>query len=493
VFKFKHFLFIYFCFFVHQQAFTQKDPSKHLAESITVSALKKHISTLASDEMEGRENGKKGQKKAAAYIMQQLVNAGISPIMGTYFQDVPFIEIVPEQIKIFINGKPLSYIKDFEHYKDFDNATIQQAECLFVAFGSKKSFAVADKNFTVKDKIIFIAGGSEKKNIPSISKRVEYAHDLEAKAVFIIQDSGEFSSDSSYLMEREQALVRDFSNPIPVFFIAQNYADSLFQSTDFSLKKWLKKSKPRHLDLILDIEVKMVNDSQKGENVLAFIPGTELKNEIVILLAHYDHLGVKGNEVFNGADDNATGTAALIEIAKTLQLAKSKGSGFKRSVLFILTTGEEKGLLGSKYYVQNPLFSPEQTFAVLNVDMIGRSDEKHQSNPKYIYLVGANFISPVLQEICETQNDKYTNLALDYTYNSKDHPERFYYRSDHYPFARQGVPSVFYFSGIHNDYHQNTDTVEKINFEKVQLVTRFIFHTAWDLLNTERSLIPKKP
>ena len=499
MFKVKHIqiFLLYICLLAVKQTTAQQNPSKYLAESITVSALKKHIQVLASDEMEGRENGKSGQKKAAAYIMQQFSNAGITPLMGNYFQDVPFIETVPEKIKIKINGHPLAFIKDFEHFKDFDNTLISQAKSVFVSYGSKKNFKDADKSFNIKNKVVFMAGGSSVKDIPSIKQRTKYAHKLGAKAVFVIEDAGGFTSDSSYLMEREQKLIREYLNPVPVFFIAQDFADSLFKVAGFNLKKWskkrLKKKKTQRLNLTLDIEVNMVNKNQKGENVLAFIPGNELKSEIVVLLAHYDHLGIRGKTTFNGADDNATGTAALIEIAKSLQLAKSKGNGFKRSILIMLTTGEEKGLLGSKYYVKHPLFSLEQTFAVLNVDMIGRSDDLHKNNSKYIYLVGADFISPALQQICETQNNKYTNLTLDYTYNTKNHPDRFYFRSDHYPFAKRGVPSVFYFSGVHKDYHQSSDTAEKIDYQKVQLVTQFIFHTAWGLLNTSQSLTPKKP
>jgi hypothetical protein len=490
------FIVFFLCLLATKNTFAQQDPSKVLAQSIEKSALKEHVKILSSNEMEGRENGKKGQKKAAAYIMQQFSKAGIAPIMGSYFQDVPFVEVVPEKVKISIGGKDIVFIKDFEHYKDFDNAIIEQASCVFVSHGSKKEMSNADKKFNIKDKVVFMVGGSQVEGLPSIAKRTKYAHKFGAKALIVVNDPGEYYSDPEYLLEREQNLVGTFTNPIPLFFIAHDFADSLFKKHDFKLKKWLKKKnknkKSQALNFKIDIKVNMIDASQKGENVMAFIPGNEKKSEIVILLAHYDHLGTQNNVVFNGADDNATGTAALIEIAKTLQLAKSKGSGFKRSVLIILTTGEEKGLLGSKYYVNNPLFSIKQTFAVLNVDMIGRSDKKHKNNPNYVYLIGSNFISPVLQEICEAQNNKHTKLTLDYTYNSKNHPTRFYYRSDHYPFAKRGVPSVFYFSGIHKDYHEGTDTFEKINFSKVHLITQFVFLTAWDLLNTERLLTPKK-
>jgi Zn-dependent M28 family amino/carboxypeptidase len=148
-------------------------------------------------------------------------------------------------------------------------------------------------------------------------------------------------------------------------------------------------------------------------------------------------------------------------------------------------SGEEKGLLGSQYYVENPIFPLENTVADLNIDMIGRVDEQHEGNENYVYLIGADRISQDLHDIGERINKSYCGLELDYTFNAEDDPNRFYYRSDHYNFAKNGVPSVFYFSGVHEDYHQPGDTVDKIMFEKLERITKLIFHTAWDLANRE--------
>jgi Zn-dependent M28 family amino/carboxypeptidase len=204
---------------------------------------------------------------------------------------------------------------------------------------------------------------------------------------------------------------------------------------------------------------------------------------VLIVTAHYDHIGRRGNSIFNGADDNGSGTSTVLEIAQAFTLAKQAGVGPRRSVLFMLVSGEEKGLLGSEFYVNHPLFPLENTIANINVDMVGRVDEKHAADPNYIYVIGSDRLSTTLHEINEAANDKYTQLELDYTYNAEDDPNRYYYRSDHYNFAERGIPAVFYFNGTHADYHQDTDTVDKINFEKMVHIGQLVFYTAWELAN----------
>jgi len=220
----------------------------------------------------------------------------------------------------------------------------------------------------------------------------------------------------------------------------------------------------------------------KGENVLGFIEGTDLKDEILIITAHYDHLGKKKASIYNGADDNASGTSAILEIAEAFMKAKKDSVGPRRSILIMAVSGEEKGLLGSKYYTENPVYPLEKTIANLNVDMIGRVDEHHE-NGDYIYLIGSDRLSSELHNISEEVNRKNFNLELDYTFNDKDDPNRYYYRSDHYNFAKNNIPVIFYFNGVHEDYHKPTDTIDNIDFKKMQKISRFIFLTAWELAN----------
>lgn len=230
-------------------------------------------------------------------------------------------------------------------------------------------------------------------------------------------------------------------------------------------------------------------DLKDSENVLAFIEGSDKPEEIVVISAHLDHEGVKSGKIYNGADDDGSGTVAVLEIAEAFKKAKDAGKGPKRSVLFLHVTGEEKGLLGSKYYVENPVFPLANTVTDLNIDMVGRIDARHKDNPNYVYLIGSDKLSSELHQISENVNKKYMNIDLDYKYNAEDDPNRFYYRSDHYNFAKHGIPVIFYFNGTHADYHQPTDTPDRINYDLLENRARLIFLTAWEVANRDARLI----
>ena len=225
-----------------------------------------------------------------------------------------------------------------------------------------------------------------------------------------------------------------------------------------------------------------------SENIWAFIEGSEKPEEIIVISAHYDHLGKTIDEVYNGADDDGSGTVALVEIAKAFQKAKEEGHGPKRSILIIHMTGEEHGLLGSKYYTENPLFPLGLTVADVNIDMIGRRDELHKDNNNYIYLIGSDYLSTDLYTICEDVNKKFIHLNLDYKYNDRNDRNRYYYRSDHYNFAKNGVPSVFLFNGTHADYHKATDEVDKIEFDALAKRAQLGFAIAWEIANRDNRL-----
>ncbi|RED48211.1 M28 family metallopeptidase [Seonamhaeicola aphaedonensis] len=236
-------------------------------------------------------------------------------------------------------------------------------------------------------------------------------------------------------------------------------------------------------------------DIKASENVLAYIKGSEKPEEIIVISAHLDHIGVsKVGEVNNGADDDGSGTVAILEIAEAFKTAAIKGHGPKRSILFLHVTGEEIGLYGSRYYTDvDPVFPLENTVANLNIDMIGRIDPKHEGNPNYLYLIGSDKLSRELHDISEDVNKRFTNFKFDYTYNSDRDPNRFYYRSDHYNFAKNNIPVIFYFNGTHADYHRPTDTPDKIEYELLAARAKLIFHTAWELANRqERIKLDKK-
>lgn len=230
---------------------------------------------------------------------------------------------------------------------------------------------------------------------------------------------------------------------------------------------------------------------KSSENVLAFIEGTEKPDEIIVISAHYDHEGMddKGN-IYNGADDDGSGTVSLLEIADAFMKAKKDGFGPKRSILFLHVTGEEKGLYGSKFYTENPVFPLENTITDLNIDMIGRIDKKHEGDKSnYVYLIGSDRLSTELHDISEKMNVQHTKLDLDYTYNEKNDPNRFYFRSDHYNFAKHNIPIIFYFNGVHEDYHKPTDTADKIEYDLMAKRAQLVFYTAWEVANKAERIV----
>lgn len=228
-----------------------------------------------------------------------------------------------------------------------------------------------------------------------------------------------------------------------------------------------------------------LNDSQ---NIIAFIKGSEYPEEYVFISAHSDHEGVIDGEIYNGADDNGSGTAAVLEMAEAFSLAAKDGHRPKRSIVFLHVTAEEVGLHGSRYYTENPVFPLQNTVATLNIDMIGRVDDRHSENENYIYLIGSDKMSTELDFIAKEANNIFTKLNLDYTYNADNDPNRYYYRSDHYNFTLKNIPVIFFFNGEHEDYTKPTDTADKINYPLLSKRAKLIFATAWYLANSNKRL-----
>jgi Zn-dependent M28 family amino/carboxypeptidase len=229
--------------------------------------------------------------------------------------------------------------------------------------------------------------------------------------------------------------------------------------------------------------------AKASENVLAYIKGSENPNEVIIISAHLDHEGIKNGQIYNGADDDGSGTVAILNIAKAFKAAVDKGFRPKRTILFLHVTGEEIGLFGSKYYTDvDPIFPLENTVADLNIDMIGRIDPKHENQSNYLYLIGSDKLSTELHNISEDVNKKYFNMEFDYTFNDDNDPNRFYYRSDHYNFAKNNIPVIFYFNGTHADYHKPTDTPDKIEYDLLAKRAQLIFYTAWELANRDERI-----
>ncbi len=225
------------------------------------------------------------------------------------------------------------------------------------------------------------------------------------------------------------------------------------------------------------------------QNVASIIKGEIYPESYVIITAHLDHVGINGDEVYNGADDNGSGTVSILEIAQAFQVAVKDGTRPKRSIVFLHVSGEEEGLLGSEYYVNNSLYPLENTFVNLNLDMIGRTDpNRGYEDDNYIYSIGSDRISKELKKISERINKQTENLKLDYSFDIPNDPNDFFERSDHFNFAKNNIPVIFFFSGTHEDYHGPGDTYDKIRYDLLTKRARLIFHTAWKLANMDKEL-----
>ena len=290
--------------------------------------------------------------------------------------------------------------------------------------------------------------------------------------------------------EAGQKLAVDF---LKNFYIANDISQA--DNTENYFQKFIVDFSGRQVANPSDIDSLENSTNSKNinwvntENVAAIIEGSTYPNEYIVLTAHLDHVGIEDGEIYNGADDDGSGSMALLEIAQAFKLAELDGNRPKRSIVILHVSAEEKGLLGSKYYTDNPLYPLNETITNLNVDMIGRTDPtRNSNNDEYVYLIGTDRLSTMLHETSEEVNDRTVNLELDYRFNAWDDPNRFYERSDHWHFAKNNIPVIFYFSGTHEDYHQPTDTAEKIRYDLLTKRTRLIFHTAWEIANMDERI-----
>lgn len=504
-----------------------EDLSKKYASTITAAELKGILTVVASDEMEGRETASEGQRKAEAYIVKQIQSFGIRPIdekgvTDGYLQKIPFTKEEWGKVELTANDEEFKHLRDFYCFRSMNNdmPLTSVGEIIFLGYGIDDEVYSDYEGIDVKGKVIMILAdepldnngnswitGSEKPSTWSSNwkRKLKTANDKGVKAILVIDpETGKnIGRYRRYLVEPSISVGMPDEEKIDAansFYISPEMARSIIGKDAKKLAKARKKitKKGKSTSFTFDCNLSMVQEKKEeiiySTNIMAFIQGSDevLKKEIVVISAHYDHLGKRGAEVYNGADDNGSGTTALLELAQAYAQAVKEGNGPRRSVLLMWVTGEEKGLLGSEYYVKHPIFPLENTIVDVNVDMIGRVDEKHADNPKYIYVIGADRLSSELHEINEAMNEKYTDIELDYTFNEEDDPNRYYYRSDHYNFAELGIPAIFYFSGVHEDYHKITDTVDKIQFEKMETIARLVFHTSWELANRDKRIVVDK-
>ncbi|WP_308239885.1 M28 family peptidase [Hymenobacter sp. J193] len=345
------------------------------------------------------------------------------------------------------------------------------------------------------------AGG--KAFVPSTRSKVALATQKGARSIFFVNlDTADYRKNRNFVLPYvEQARMNMLSQEAPAprtsyFFVSPALGQALLHTSAEKLASYRdataaarQPSASPFKPAAFTIKAARKQETFATENVLGFLEGSDKKEEVLVISSHYDHLGIKNGVVYNGADDDGSGTVGVLELAEAFTKAKAEGHGPRRSILFLTVTGEEQGLFGSEYYTDHPVYPLAQTIADLNMDMIGRTDKQHEGKPDYVDLVGSDKLSSELHAISEATNAKYTKLELDYHYNDPKDPERVYYRSDHYNFAKHKIPVIFYTTGDHADYHQPTDDVEKIEFEKLQKRAQLVFYTAWELVNRDQRIV----
>ena len=511
----KQLLILLTIFFSLNLLFAQDTLPLHYSLTITQQELSKHIYRLASEEFEGRFTGSKGQIRAAQYIMDEFKEYGLeAPLISgkqTYTQDFTLENCRWKDQRLLVNGTEFKVAHDFLFLSD--PVDIKGTfPVMFAGFGIEDSAYSDFGNIDVKGKIMLVFSGEPKneEGISVISGRKEQskkAYYFSKSAVAINKGAAGIIIIARKTSDFKKFLKnRAYYNQKPNITYPLNNEDSLKHKEAFSAYMDLKTAarlvheKPKKLSNALNEMQSSLKTSagrftgavgidassdcfpiQTG-NVVGIIEGTDKKAEAVVVVAHYDHLGEENGKIYFGADDNASGTAAVMEVAEAFTQAAHDGYRPRRTVIFLAVSGEELGLYGSKFYSENPVISLDSTYACVNIDMIGRASTKLSDSPEYIS--GYAYVS---QDILEVSSKNISLVAPDLN-DQVEFRAGIRGGSDHYYFAKHGIPSLFYFEGFHKDYHEPTDTPDKILYERMEKIVRAIFATTWDLANREERL-----
>ena len=496
-----------------------QDSAAPFAQTLRGEDLRRHVSVLAADSLEGRDTGSPGERKAARYLTEQFQKLGLKPAGtdGTWFQDIGLVTRTWNGLPyLVVDGQKREYLEDF--YVAPGAFSFPKEENLEVVFAG---YAIDDpaysdfRDLSVKGKLVFFLPGEPKdadgryavtgSTKPSVWSDGRLGPRQKAQALLDRGTRGAITllsmpdADAVRYFDRLRLSLgraglsfQDDPNPLkrlPQFQVKTSLAKALFHLNDDKLADLQAgRLAPGSLSALVSVQADPVATPLPARNLAALLEGTDKKDEVLVISAHYDHIGMTPDgQVYNGANDNGSGTALVLEQAEAFAEAARQGFRPRRSILFLLVTAEEKGLLGSQFYAEHPLLPLANTVADLNTDMVGRTDRQHEGKPDYLYVIGADKLSSELHAINEEANKK-VGLELDYTYNRPDDPNRFYYRSDHYNFAKNGIPSIFYFNGTHADYHQVGDDVEKMNFPAAERAAKLVFYTAWELANREKRI-----
>ena len=495
--------------FISLSGFAEKDSlAVHYCDNIDTKVLKRSISVLSNDSLLGRETATLGQQRAETFIVSEFKKDHLEGgINGDYVQSFDLISTSLNNTSFQFNDLTFSGKDQLYNYNLSYDSKIKASEIIFAGFGISSGDYDDYKNIDVRDKIVFILYGTPKFDGDSLvltkeednrwsrnpNLKLYLARLKGAKALVIVHDDYDQykqrviryldHEDLKFKQEKDTVLASVIMNST-VFY-------ELFRTDSSEVNKLIadriggKSDKTLVLKGRGSIDIKAENLTKSSSNIISIITCADSLAPWIVISAHYDHKGHDTVNVYPGADDNASGSSAVIELARVFNLAKDGGIQFKKNFMFLLVSGEEKGLLGSNYFVSHPVIDLNNIEVDLNLDMIGRVDNKHKENENYVYVIGSDKISKELDDINKKMNSEYTQLELDYTYNLDSDPNRFYYRSDHYNFAKNGIPVIFYFNGTHDDYHRASDTEDKINYSALLKRTQLVFYTAWYIAMSE--------
>lgn len=510
------------CFSQIKPLIPNKDAIK-FSKAINPENAYKHLSVLASDEYEGRETGTKGAWMAADYIRDYFKSLGLkAPVNGSYFQKIDLVNVTLKESHLTVNGQPKEYQKDYTVLASLisdQGFTFSANELVFIGYGLKKNNYNDFTGTDIKGKVVIMFNGGDPTVKPgtkidraayraTLEARAKYFTENNVKAIILIDPAVDRITESSkesakagrVVVKTNAAIEAQKQNDIPRISISVALANELLKASNTTVadlqKKIVDSQAPASqvLNVPFSASAAKIETPVRCENVLGYLEGSDpvLKKEVLILTGHYDHIGLETDpdakdKVNNGADDDGSGTTGVLLMAKAFTDAKKAGKGAKRSILFMTVVGEEKGLWGSEWYSEHPVFPVENTIADLNTDMIGRTGEEYlgkADSANYIYSVGSRMLSSDLANLSEQVNATYTKMKLDYKYDDPKDPEQIYYRSDHYNFAKLGIPIIFYYDGmLQQDYHKPGDEVSKINFPLLTKRAKLTYFTAWELAN----------
>lgn len=488
-------------------------------ETISANQIREYLTFIASDEMEGRDTPSRGLDTAAKFLAMNLARWGFKPAGGdgTFFQRIELRRNRADngQTKVEINGRTLANGTDFLPLGGAGNVS---GPLVFAGSGwlvkSKDVDAYKDINPAGRIAVIVGAPNMRPRGISRADygkygedsmNATDYARSKGVVGLIYVPDSQYVTNwrSSQRIIERGSTVVAKFqpqqlTTSLPSIVLTPEAANALFEGEAQSSPAIFNAASMPAPFLLSDQKkatLKVANNVETipTQNVVAVWEGSDptLKAEYVALGAHYDHVGsgcpAAGTDtICNGADDDGSGTTALLAMAEAFAKAPARP---KRSILFVWHCGEEKGLWGSRYFTEYPTVPLNQIVAQINIDMIGRSKKEGDTNPRNseltgpdsIYLIGSTMMSTELGELVNTVNKSFLNISYNTKYDDPKDPNRFFYRSDHYNYAKKGIPIIFYFDGVHEDYHRAGDTADKIDYQKMEKITRTVYMTLWEI------------